>query len=177
MSVHAFQLHQIELVTKPYVSSLSWQRNHLKVHRKTENFCEDVWFHNRILHHEDIYWNTARNLKIKDYCSCHTPIHQSYFPQLPWNSVGTRRKAQSLQPDYGDFLSVCGWGKAACRATSHFSLGTLPQNSRYGHNPTAVQFLGLSLIAHPAPCPGPTVGPVFCAMSSVPGPLWTRYLK
>src|SRR5574337_311169 len=43
----------------------------------------------------------------------------------------------------------------------HFSLGTLPQNPRYSHNPTAVPFLGLSLIAHPNPCPGPTAGPRF----------------
>ena len=121
-SVHAFQWHQIQLLAKPSVSSLSWQRNHLKVHRKTENFCEEVWFHNRILHHEDIQWNTARNLKIQDDCSCHTPSHQAYFPQLPWNSVGTRRKAQSLQPDYGDFLSVCGWGGSAYRAYRSTSL-------------------------------------------------------
>ena len=59
----------------------------------------------------------------------------------------------------------------------HFSLGTLPQNPRYGHNPTAVRFLGLSSIAHPAPCSRPTPGPRFCALSSVPGPQWARYLK
>ena len=52
----------------------------------------------------------------------------------------------------------------------HFSLGTLPQNPQYSHNPTVVRFLGLSLIAHPNPCPGPTAGPRFCALSSVSGP-------
>ena len=35
----------------------------------------------------------------------------------------------------------------------HFSLGTLPQNPRYSHNPTAVRFLGLSLDRPPRPLP------------------------
>ena len=36
MSVHAFQLHQIQSLAKPFVSLRSWQRNHLKVHKKAE---------------------------------------------------------------------------------------------------------------------------------------------
>ena len=116
MSVHAFQFPKYSHLQSHLCLSYAGREITLRYTGRL-NFCEEVWFHTRILHYEDIQWHTAKNLKTQDYCSCHTPIHQTYFPQHPWNSVGTRRKPQSLQPDYGDFLSVCGWGEAAYRAT------------------------------------------------------------
>ena len=90
------------------------------------------------------------------------------------NSLGIQLEHEERLSLYSLTMAIFSVSGAEVRLHTeqpvHFSLGTLPQNPRYSHNPTAVRFLGLSLIAHPNPCPGPTAGPRFCALLSAPGP-------
>ena len=89
------------------------------------------------------------------------------------NSLGIQLEHEERLSLYSLTMAIFSVSGAEVRLHTeqpvHFSLGTLPQNPRYSHNPTAVRFLGLSLIAPPCP-PLPTALPLRPSRQE----LWSR---
>ena len=73
------------------------------------------------------------------------------------NSLGIQLEHEERLSLYSLTMAIFSVSGAEVRLHTeqpvHFSLGTLPQNPRYSHNPTAVRFLGLSLDRPPRPLP------------------------
>ena len=71
------------------------------------------------------------------------------------NSLGIQLEHEERLSLYSLTMAIFSVSGAEVRLHTeqpvHFSLGTLPQNPRYSHNPTAVRFLGLSLDRPPPP--------------------------